>query len=593
MLARRFRFITLLLFSSGLFAQPAAAQQTGTVSANESILLQCFLKADAYIRHNHYDSAQLLIDSLPVNTLQEADLRLQYDYHAIQAWIYINQNINQPGFTESEWLLKTAKKLNDSFLVADAYFKLTNAYFNAYESRKAVDCAQLALQYYPVKGKTPLYVHSALQHRVCSALASVYESLGKFDSTILYAKKIIPLENSKFNNENWGDAYLMLYHAYNALQIKDSVRQVVQQIKNFEAQTKNNEAKLMVYICLVDDALKRNIADSAYAYAQDGISLVKADLFINVFSVQRFLYDVIALIRPTGNKQLVIDLLDLQTYFYIRFLGNNQRQLAVIEGAIQKKENIALALELESARQKQQLASSRLLMALGGIALLVIGFLVYRYYQNQKLAISKIRQTISQDLHDDIGASLSSLQIYGTIAEQSFASNPEKAIEMLHKINTQSRDILENMSDIVWSMKSNSTGGTSLETKIKNYASELLQEKQVHFTCVIQPEAEMALHSLKARKNILLIIREILNNTHKYSRASQLTLHIYVQDKNWIMDIADNGIGMDTTKKYSGNGLKNIQSRTAELKGTYTLQGGGGTRFMFVFPLVVITDTGW
>lgn len=218
---------------------------------------------------------------------------------------------------------------------------------------------------------------------------------------------------------------------------------------------------------------------------------------------------------------------------------------------------------------------------------------MYRYYQNQKNQVSRIRQKISQDLHDDIGASLSSLQIYGEVAEQSLREQPEKAAEMIRKIKVQSKDIQENMADIVWSMRANNSGDVSLSTKIRNYASELLQDRQIAFSFVIQPDAERALVSMKARKNILLILRELLNNVSKYSKANTVTLHIYLQDKNWIMDLKDNGIGLDVENDYSGNGLKNIRYRCAELNGICHYEGTEGTRFMFVFPVNVLNDTGW
>jgi signal transduction histidine kinase len=274
-------------------------------------------------------------------------------------------------------------------------------------------------------------------------------------------------------------------------------------------------------------------------------------------------------------------------------LGGQNKQIQTILNAGLENEKRLLSMQVQDARQNQKLANSRLLIALAGFAILAIVFFVYRYYQNQKVQVARIRQKISQDLHDDIGASLSSLQIYGEVAEQSLRSQPEKAAEMIRKIKGQSREILDNMADIVWSMRSNNTGEVSLSTKIRNYASELLQDRQIEFSFVIQPEAERALVSMKARKNILLIVRELLNNVAKYSKANTVTLHIYLQDKNWIMDLKDNGIGLEVERDNSGNGLRNIRYRCEELNGVCHIEGKEGTRFMFVFPVNVLNDTGW
>ena len=201
--------------------------------------------------------------------------------------------------------------------------------------------------------------------------------------------------------------------------------------------------------------------------------------------------------------------------------------------------------------------------------------------------IMEVKQKISQDLHDDIGASLSSLQIYSTIAENTFKQNPVKAMEMLEKISVQSKTLMENMSDIVWSMKSNDSAA-SLEAKIKNYSVELLEDINIDFSFHIAAAAEIALQNATARKNILLIIKEALNNIAKYSKASRANLFIDVSGKQLDLKITDNGIGFDIAqKKEVGNGLQNMRNRAIELGGNLTIESAAcsGTSLTVVLPL--------
>jgi signal transduction histidine kinase len=202
--------------------------------------------------------------------------------------------------------------------------------------------------------------------------------------------------------------------------------------------------------------------------------------------------------------------------------------------------------------------------------------------------IMEMKQKISQDLHDDIGASLSSLQIYSTIAEQTFKQNPAKAIEMLKKISLQSKTLMENMGDIVWSMKANDNHTASLETKIKNYSVELLEDMNIDFSFQIAPAAEMILQNATARKNILLIIKEALNNIAKYSKASKANLFIEVAGKQLELRLTDNGVGFDTTQTtVIGNGLQNMKNRAAELEGSLIIESatGAGTTITANLPL--------
>lgn len=353
------------------------------------------------------------------------------------------------------------------------------------------------------------------------------------------------------------------------------------------------DVALYCYAGMGRSAQMLNMVDSANQYLKNGFDLLRQNPNINRFFATTFLKTAAEVYKKAGNTVGLIDALEQKSAIEEATLGGHNKQIQTILNAGLENEKRLLSMQVQDARQNQKLANSRLLIALAGFAILAIVFFVYRYYQNQKVQVARIRQKISQDLHDDIGASLSSLQIYGEVAEQSLRSQPEKAAVMIGKIKGQSREILDNMADIVWSMRSNNTGEVSLSTKIRNYASELLQDRQIEFSFVIQPEAERALVSMKARKNILLIVRELLNNVAKYSKANTVTLHIYLQDKNWILDLKDNGIGLDVERDNSGNGLRNIRYRCEELNGVCHIEGKEGTRFMFVFPVNVLNDTGW
>jgi signal transduction histidine kinase len=232
-------------------------------------------------------------------------------------------------------------------------------------------------------------------------------------------------------------------------------------------------------------------------------------------------------------------------------------------------------------------------MAITIIIFLVILFIFYRLYNNKLQTVSSIRQRLSQDLHDEIGSSLSSLQLYGTVAEQYINANPTKTIEMIQKINRQSRVIMEKMNDIVWSMKDNEIGAVTLETKIKNYAAELLDDRKIELVVKIEQKAEESLENIKARRNILLITKEILNNAAKHSRATIVHLQIYIREKSWILEVFDDGIGIEPTTTARGNGLKNIACRTEELKGKLHVNSVNGTHYIIIFPLNAILNSHW
>ncbi len=220
---------------------------------------------------------------------------------------------------------------------------------------------------------------------------------------------------------------------------------------------------------------------------------------------------------------------------------------------------------------------------------------VYAIYKNRVQQLQKIfsmRTKISQDLHDDIGGTLSSIHIYSTVAEKEVSGNPEKAKLFLRQINTNSREVMENISDIVWANNTNHEQETSLAARIKNYGYDLLSQKNIQCIYDLDIQAERKLTKPEARRSILLIIKEALNNMAKYSNASLAEIHLSVKGSDLVLDIADNGKGFHLSKENIGNGLNHMKQRATSLGGSFsfTSSPGQGTSLHCRIPLTNISD---
>ncbi len=604
MINKKLFFITgiLLLYGTCLFAQQKSVSKIDSVilkAATQNLqtdfIKTCFFIVDEYMNLEQYDSAQIWLNKihevLPVKSVSLDN----YFLHSRQAEVYYYNNLQQLGLQESRRGLAMAEALNDSLLLADSYNFLGLFYMNIDSVAQSVSHYTKGILYaqqppYPVN-----YVSLSKPHHLYGNLAEAYFKLNNFDSALWCNLKSL----QKAIEINWergiAVAHKGLADVFFAMNKTDSAFANYTKGASVALNAKDIDVALVCYGGIAQCYKVIKNISSVEESLDYGFGLLHQNPNLNRFYALNFLNTAINIYRQQNNTTHLVKALEKKSVIEKANIDGNNKQIQTILNAGMANEKRVLSLEVNEAKRKQQLANTRLLMALAGIALLVIGFLVYRYYQNQKLTVSKMRQKISQDLHDDIGASLSSLQIYGSIAEQSINTNPAKALEMVNKISSQSKEIMENMGDIVWSMKNNSISTTSIETKIKNYSAELLQDKNIELTCIIHPDAEAALENMKARRNILLIIKEVLNNIAKYSKASSASLNMFIEGKNWVLQITDNGIGFDKTKQSSGNGLKNILARCEELKGKWVMETatGKGTENIFIFPVTVLTDNGW
>jgi signal transduction histidine kinase len=89
------------------------------------------------------------------------------------------------------------------------------------------------------------------------------------------------------------------------------------------------------------------------------------------------------------------------------------------------------------------------------------------------------------------------------------------------------------------------------------------------------------------RRNIFLILKESINNIFKHSGANKVLIRINAATTGLSMHIIDNGKGINPEKLSStGNGLKNLQTRAANLGGIISFENqiGGGLHVSFHMP---------
>ena len=232
-------------------------------------------------------------------------------------------------------------------------------------------------------------------------------------------------------------------------------------------------------------------------------------------------------------------------------------------------------------------------------AIFLTGLLSYNFYRyriNQLLKINSIRNKIAGDLHDDIGSTLSSIRMYSDIVSDQLQDNNPESKPLLKKMSDNSREMIENMSDIVWAIKPANDAFKNIEVRMFNFATELCNAKNMH----LKMQRNLALESLKIpmeqRRDLYLIFKEAVNNAVKYSDCSEIKIDFNKTRNLFLMQISDDGIGFDTKSVIQweelhpvrdGNGLVNMQLRAKRHKGKLDIISsvGKGTKIILTMPL--------
>ena len=204
--------------------------------------------------------------------------------------------------------------------------------------------------------------------------------------------------------------------------------------------------------------------------------------------------------------------------------------------------------------------------------------------KEKKLQI--IRDEIARDLHDDIGASLSNINILNELARRN-ASNPEKAGEYLSKAAEDIQDISESLSDIVWNINPRYDNTEQLFVRMRRYAADMMDGRNIEYELMFPEHTTEINLDMDKRRDFYLIFKEAVNNMVKYSSAEKGLIRIEYENKLLRLTVKDNGIGFQVKEETYGNGLTNMKKRAAEIGGELIIQSapGKGTELMLVLPV--------
>lgn len=226
------------------------------------------------------------------------------------------------------------------------------------------------------------------------------------------------------------------------------------------------------------------------------------------------------------------------------------------------------------------------------MALLVAGavYAVYRYRVNELLKRQAIRNKIAQDLHDNIGSTLSSISVYSQVAKIQSENNEKQNLEeLLGKISDTSNEMITEMNDTVWAINPRNDSMEKIIQRMESYTRPLLAARNIRFIYEYDKSLLNLQLEMETRKNFYLIFKEAVNNAIKYSGASALEVTITRNHKFLELLVKDNGVGFNLEKELhepspslSGNGLRNMKTRAREMKAELemTSSPGSGSRIL-------------
>lgn len=212
----------------------------------------------------------------------------------------------------------------------------------------------------------------------------------------------------------------------------------------------------------------------------------------------------------------------------------------------------------------------------------------------QQHVLAQERARIAQDLHDDLGSSLTRISLLSSLL-QADKDKPDQVTFHAGKLSEAASQTVRALEEIVWAVRPGSDSLQSLVEYIAHFANELFEANPTR--CRLDLPHDLPTKPLPpdVRHNIFLIVKEALTNALRHAGAKEVRVQAKVSANALEILVQDDGRGFEPSMppmEGRRHGLGNMHRRAEAIGGTLELQStpGKGTTVRLVVNLADGTD---
>lgn len=202
------------------------------------------------------------------------------------------------------------------------------------------------------------------------------------------------------------------------------------------------------------------------------------------------------------------------------------------------------------------------------IAVLITGILwgLHKYRLSMKMAqmkeIDKIRKATAADFHDELGHKLTIINWFSQILKKKIGPEQADLKPHLDKIIETSGTLYHTMKDMLWAMDPDKDSVYDIYNQLSEFGQELFDNTGVTFESDDIPEdLREKLLSPAHKRHVLLIFKEVMNNSLKHAQGKSTHLSFMKEDEKVRFTFRDDGKGFVMNGQNVGNGLNNVKRR--------------------------------
>ena len=181
--------------------------------------------------------------------------------------------------------------------------------------------------------------------------------------------------------------------------------------------------------------------------------------------------------------------------------------------------------------------------------------------EHSKRVVVEEKTRIARELHDDLGATLTSISLAAGLLKKKFPHTGDREVSI---IATASATMVDQMNEIVWSLNNNNDQVESLVAYIRRFAANFLGEAGIGLEVIADKIPENTPLPGYVRRSLYLAVKEALHNVVKHAHATQVWLSLQETAQAVCLSVRDDGRGFDPEAQGRGTlGQRSMRERAA------------------------------
>src|SRR5712671_872457 len=172
------------------------------------------------------------------------------------------------------------------------------------------------------------------------------------------------------------------------------------------------------------------------------------------------------------------------------------------------------------------------------------------------------RQTLSRELHDQVGQTLTAIKIDVARAEQSLLPSQTDLIERLRRARQGAEQTLEIIRRLSMLLRPSMLDDLGLSAALGWYAKQFSASTAIRVSLNDDGSADRLPDEHKV--SLYRIVQESLTNCARHAEARSVVVKLASEEGRYVVCIVDDGKGFTPTHEGRGIGLIGIEERVAE-----------------------------